>query len=348
VSHRSTERHRLRRIAETLLCAETSPRELAQAVFDLHECLSSPVREIVRLEDVAVPGTSLPDGIAISPVAAAACLKDPVRTVAFLRGVDSALTEALRTFPGETIDVVYAGTGPLAPLVLPLLPRFADAPFRFTFVDVHPESVAAARIVADHFGVASAIEAFVIGDATRYEHPQGRRLHGLVSETMQAALTREPQVAITRQIAPQVVSGGFIVPESVRIDLMSVDAEAWMRESRDEREVDDLHFVQLLFELRSSVQLLPLDTERCLPPVHVRLPSDPSLPNRIALYGTSIVTYGEHVITLGQSGLTLPVVAEELMPLQSGNEWELRYQVGPSPRFLASRIASCRVAAARR
>lgn len=335
MSHQSTERHRLERIAETLLCAETLPRELAKAAFDLYECLSSPVREVVRLEDVAVPSTSLPDGIAISPVAAAACLKDPGRTVAFLRGVDAALTESLQRFPGETIDVVYAGTGPLAPLVLPLLPRFVDAPLRFTFIDVHPDSVAATRIVAGHFGVASAIDAFVIGDATRYEHPHGRRLHGLISETMQAALAREPQVAITRQIAPQVVSGGFIVPESVRIDLLSGDAEAWMRESRDEREVGDLVFVQVLFELSSTTRLLPLDSERCLPPVRVRLPSDPSLSKRIALYGTSIVTYGEHAIALGQSGLTLPVVAAELMPLQPGSEWELRYQVGPSPRFLA-------------
>jgi hypothetical protein len=338
MSHGSTERQRLERIAETLLCAETSPRELSQAAFDLHDCLSSPVRDVVRLEDVAVPATSLPDGIAISPVAAAACLKDPVRTVVFLRGVDAALTESLRRFPGETIDVVYAGTGPLAPLVLPLLPRFADAPLRFTLVDVHPDSVAATRIVAAHFGVTSAIDAFVIGDATRYEHPRGRRLHGLVSETMQAALAREPQVAITRQIAPQVVPGGFIVPESVRIDLLLADAEAWGHESRDEREVDDLAFVQTLFELRSGVQLLPLDSERCLPPVRVRLPSDPSLSKRIALYGTSIVTFGDHAIALGQSGLTLPLVAEELMPLQPGTEWELRYQVGPSPRFLATKL----------
>jgi hypothetical protein len=323
---------RLERIAEILLCPATPARDLARAAADLYECLSSPVPEIARRDDGSPP-TSLPHGIALSPVAAAACSKDPVRTTLFLRGVAAALAEALQRFPGETIEIVYAGTGPLAPLAFPLLVRLADAPVRFTFIDVHADSIAATRVLADRLGVVHAIE-FVIGDAASYRHPPGRRLHGLVTETMQAALLREPQVAITRQIAPQIVPGGFLVPESVRVDLLLGDSDAWLRESRDEREVDDLVFVQTLFDLRAGVSRLPMDSAGCLPAVRVRLPADPLLSKQIALYGTEIVTYGEHVIRPGQSGLTLPVVAEELMPLQPGREVEVRYQVGPNPRFV--------------
>lgn len=325
----------LERIAEILLRPATSARDLARAADDFYECLSRPVME--RLEKGSLPPTSLPHGVALSPSAAAACLKDPVRTAVFLRGVDAALAGALQRFPGETIEVVYAGTGPLAPLAFPFLVRAANARVRFTFVDLHPESIAATRVLAGRFGVTGAIE-FVVGDAASYEHPHGRRLHGLVTETMQAALLREPQVAITRQIAPQIVPGGFLVPASVRVDLLLGDAGAWGRENRDEREVEDLVFVQTLFELCAGVEGVPIDDAGRLSGVRVRLPSDPPLSKQVALYGTTIVTYGEHVIRPGRSGLTLPVAAEELMPLEPGRNFDVRYQLGTTPRFVVQRV----------
>jgi hypothetical protein len=257
-----------------------------------------------------------------------------MRTAVFLRGVDSALTEALRRFPGETIEVVYAGTGPLAPLVIPILPRYADAPVRFTFIDVHAYYVAATRVLADHFAVAHTVRAFVEGDATRYEHPKGQRLHGLISETMQSALRREPQVAIARQILPRLVPGGFMVPESVRVDLLLGDLEARTRESRDERDAEDLRFVQTIFDLRAGVERLPLDADGCLPPVLVTLPADRSVSKLQAFFGTVIVTQGAHALASGQSGLTLPQVVPELQTLRPGSALEFRYQVGPDPRFL--------------
>lgn len=318
----------LGRIADLLLCTTTSSRDLAQASTDLYECLSAPVRGSLGLDEA---GTSLPSGLAISPAAAAACIRDPMRTAIFLRAVDAALAETLRRFPGETIEVVYAGTGPLAPLVIPLLPRLAESPVRFTFLDVHAGSVEATRVLAEHFGVARSIRAFVTGDATRYEHPQGLRLHGLISETMQSALSREPQVAVMRQIAPQLVPEGFMVPESVRVDLIAGDPE-WARESHDERDMEGLGLVQTLFELRAGIEFLPLDASGCLPPAVVRLP--PWVSNGQAFYGTFIVAYRDHVLAPGQSGLTLPQVIPDLMSLQPGMELEFRYRVGPDPGFL--------------
>ncbi len=330
LQHVLPSRTELDRIATVLLRSSSSSADLARAASDLYACLSAPVADIVRMES----RTSLPNGLALGPSAAAACTKEPLRTAVFLRGVDAALTEALRRFPGETVEVVYAGTGPLAPLVIPLLPRYANAPVRFTFIDVHADSVEATRVLAEHFDVARSIRAFVVGDATRYEHPKELRLHGLISETMQSALRREPQVAIARQILPQLVPGGFMVPESVRVDLLLGDFEARTRESRDERDGDDLQFVQTIFDLRAGVERWPLDADGCLPPVLVTLPADRSVSKLQAFFGTVIVTYGAHVLASGQSGLTLPGVVLELQALQPGRTLEFRYQVGLEPRFL--------------
>lgn len=333
VRYALSSREELDRLASVLLSATASSADLARAAAELYECLAAPVAETVRNES----RTSLPDGLALGPSAAAACTKEPLRTAMFLRGVDTALTEALRRFPGETIEVVYAGTGPLAPLVIPILPRYADAPVRFTLIDVHADSVAATRILTDHFALTHLIRAFVAGDATRYEHPRGVRLHGLISETMQSALRREPQVAIARQILPQLVPGGFMVPESVRVDLLLGDLEARSRESRDERDAEDLQFVQMIFELRAGVERWPLDADGCLPPVVVTLPADRDFSHLRPFFGTVIVTRSPHVLASGQSGLTLPLVVPELRALQPGSVLELRYQIGSDPRFLVRR-----------
>lgn len=70
--------------------------------------------------DVAEDDLRLASGLALSPRLAAQCLLDGPRTAAFLRGTLAAISEALRRFPDEAIEIVYAGTGPFATLALPL------------------------------------------------------------------------------------------------------------------------------------------------------------------------------------------------------------------------------------
>ena len=72
-------------------------------------------------------------GMAISVNEAARCLLDYRRTGQFLRGFHKAILEAQRRFPGETIEVLYAGCGPYAPfftLVVPMFPPGAVYPGR--------------------------------------------------------------------------------------------------------------------------------------------------------------------------------------------------------------------------
>jgi hypothetical protein len=61
--------------------------------------------------------TQLPSGLALAPHLAALCVLDEQRTAAFQRGVALAIEAARARFPGETVEVVYAGTGPFAPHV---------------------------------------------------------------------------------------------------------------------------------------------------------------------------------------------------------------------------------------
>ena len=60
-------------------------------------------------------------------------------------------------------------------------------------------------------------------DATRLtlEEP----VHVVVAETMQQALTKEPQLAVTAHLAGQLARGGVFIPEAVRVEATATDLE---------------------------------------------------------------------------------------------------------------------------
>lgn len=286
-----------------LLCADASHAELERAATRLYDYLSAPL-----VLDAGAESTMLPSGIALPASLAADCTRDGVRTAAFLRGVRDALLELATRFPEQRIEVLYAGTGPLAPLLIPLLPRFAHLPLHVTLLDIHEDAVEAAKIVAEHCGVSQFVHAFIAGDATLYEHP--RPLHLLITETMQRALSREPQVSIVRQLAPQLVPDGVMVPESVRVELA----------------IGELTY--LVMDLRADS---PLDE------VRVTLP-DVLPPNAQAMLRTIIQTHGEHVIRAYESGLTQPEMLWDLA-VRPGETLLFRYRTGPDPRFVWERAS---------
>ncbi|ACB77531.1 methyltransferase domain-containing protein [Opitutus terrae] len=162
-------------------------------------------------------GTLLPAGRAISPVGAARCLWEHRRTAVFLRAVDEALRCMRARFPGETLHVLEAGCGPLAPLALPFALRYPRDQVVFTLLDVHPLAIECARRLADQLGVRDSIRAFVVADATRVRFAEADRPHLIACEVLQHALMKEPQVAATLNLAPQLRPGGCFLPEYIDV-----------------------------------------------------------------------------------------------------------------------------------
>ena len=116
-------RRRLRTWCDVLLDSESSPNQRLSAVTAFHQEVLDLVGfgSDISLLDPSNAETILPSGKAISPSAAAKCVLDFQRTTRFLIGVHRALVAMRERFPGERIRVLYAGCGPAAPLILPLL-----------------------------------------------------------------------------------------------------------------------------------------------------------------------------------------------------------------------------------
>jgi hypothetical protein len=145
----------------------------------------------------------LDGGVAISPHLAARCLFDPL------------------------IHIVYAGCGPYGTLLLPLTTRFTPEQVQLTLIDIHKPSIDSVRRLVEALGIENYIYKCAQADAVTYRHPPEIPLHMVISETMEAGLAREPQLAIMRNFLPQLQEKGFFIPENIVV-------EAWLSSSEKE------------------------------------------------------------------------------------------------------------------
>ncbi|HEY4676775.1 MAG TPA: hypothetical protein VIJ01_06425 [Candidatus Angelobacter sp.] len=281
-------------------------------------------------------------GAAISPLDAARCLLDSRRTAMFLRGVYAAIQEAQRRFPGEVIHVLYAGCGPFAPLCLPLLPLLVGQPVHFTLLDVHARSIESVREILTALQLAENVDCLVC-DATHYRNPDNRPLHVVVSETMQRALEKEPQVAILMNTAPQLTPGGVMVPEMIAVDAVLTDLS---KELGGDGVVPSMRGP---WSGRIPLgRILEVDRERVcdfeklarasagvpshLPSMRIAVPSFVAVQYSLVL-ATTIRTFGMHELREYESGLTHPLMVNGW---HAGEELEFIYCLGEKPGFTIS------------
>ncbi len=217
-------RKQFERWVDTLLSPGSSDSERAAAVRGWHAwamaVLDGPANGVGAEEYAALDSaTRFSTGRAIGPLEAARCVWDYKRTVAFLRAVDRALADALERFPGETVHLVEAGCGPLAPLALPFAVRYPASRVQVTVIDAHGVSLAGVRRLAAELGVEASMRNYVCADAAAYRFAGDERPHVIACEVLQRALADEPQVAVTLNLAPQLRDGGFFVPARIEVRL---------------------------------------------------------------------------------------------------------------------------------
>ena len=160
--------------------------------------------------------TNVKGGIALSPEHAKDCLEDYIRTARFIKGIFKGIQSAISIFKTK-INVLYAGTGPLATLIIPLLPFFKSSDISIIFVDIHEESIKSVKKIIQYLGFEAYVNEFCVEDATKFKIKEGAQLHVAITETMDKALTKEPQVAITQNLTTQLLKNGILIPEKIEI-----------------------------------------------------------------------------------------------------------------------------------
>lgn len=156
-------------------------------------------------------------GIALSLTSARDCIKDPIRTVRFLKGIYEGVSTIKEKFKNEKITILYAGCGPLGTLIIPILHLFSPDDIEVILLDIHKQSIISVKKIIENLGYESYIKSFIVADATTYQHTKEKKLHIVITETMDRALINEPQVAITTNLSKQLHKNGILIPQEITV-----------------------------------------------------------------------------------------------------------------------------------
>ncbi len=296
----------------------------------------------------------LDNGVAINPQAAAYCAMDYDRSVAFIRGVYAAISTLKMRFPGAPLEILYAGCGPFATLLLPILGLLLPGDLRFYLLDFHQRSLDSVTRLLDQFGFCGDAIRTVRADACSYKH--NGKLHLIISEAMQKSLEQEPQFAMTANLAPQLFPAGVFIPQRIDVSMCLADLnyEKELVGQAEKIDSDAVAKSAKRYPLKTVFTLLPeeafdqmqfalisADGLRVeLEPVIVVFPERDDIAEFDVAMFTHIVIFGRYRLRDYESQITLPLKCHELSPPVGGARYRVSYQLGGYPMFQFERLES--------
>ncbi|MXV15765.1 hypothetical protein [Hufsiella ginkgonis] len=265
----------------------------------------------------------LPWGKAIGPAGAAQCLLELARTTKFVRGVHQAILQQQARYPGKKIGIFYAGCGPYAALLTPMTTVFSAGELSFTLMDINAASLAAVQKLYGQLALEAYVKEYILDDAVTYRLRDPDAIHLVISETMNQALTKEPQVQIMQNLVPQLDSNTVFIPQAISITakLTSSEAEYAAAQTGSMAERIGLGTVYAI-----SRQTPFPHTEQT-----IRVPDTVGDFTMLSLF-TDILVFGNEMISTNESNLTVPMRICDTEGLE-GREIRFNYVTGTDPHF---------------
>lgn len=288
----------------------------------LREILNS-VRPSFQLQREITTPTALPSGDALTPWHAGACMEDRIRTAAFIRGAIRAVERSIEKSPHKPLHLVEAGCGPLGTIVLPLLAHFSSDDLVVSLIDLHEESIECMTVILDHFGFLPRVRQLVHGDAITATLDSTVDL--VFTETMNTALSEEPQVAITQALM-RAHRNAILIPQSIRVELalLNIIAEA----SQFPPQVLERDILGMVFELNRESAIELVEENGILPAATLKLPNRIS-PGFVPCLTTTIQVFEDIIVSDYETQISCPILLQkEGSPMLSlGDTIKFLYQM---------------------
>jgi len=309
-------------LVEQILLAESEELSAQKSIVDQlvdHLCEITDI-ELYPEYFLDKEASDTEQGKAVSMISAAQCAKEYMRTQVFLRGNYQAIQERLSKQEG--IRLLYAGTGPFALLVIPILSFFRPDQLQVTLLDIHQESLSAVKKVIQAFGVEQYIDQIFCTDILEWQPDQSDQKYDLiVSETMKAMLEQEPQVSVFRHLIPYLADGGALLPQQIII-------EGWLQPEEPESAST---YLGEFFSLNCDSALMLHQQKAPEIKQQLAVPSDAS-PYSSLIFTTSIQVYAGHWLRDRQCSLNKPHRIPRAAPLP-GSLIHGHYVFGHYPAF---------------
>lgn len=207
----------LKQLFQALLRANPDDKTIIELLIE--------IGAILQLESEPISNTyesssdvCLSQGVAINPELAAKCFTDYLRTHRFMLGAYQCVLQLLEQ-QQKTVRILYAGTGPFATIVLPLIYLFDQDQIEISAIEINSDAHRAANHLIHQLGKENYFKFFLLADAITYS--TDKKYDIIISETMDKALCREPQLAIFNNLVNYLSPNGHLIPEYIKVDLVA-------------------------------------------------------------------------------------------------------------------------------
>jgi len=277
------------------------------------------------------------NGVALSPSFAALCVVDIMRTRQFIRGIFAAVKQCQQKTP-EPVKIFYAGTGPFATLVLPLLAKYRPEDLQLTLLEVNEKTVGYLKQVIKQLEIEDYIEKIICADATKYKIAKNHTVDILISETMQHGLVKEQQVPLAMNLVSQLNEDVIMIPDMIQLDLALMNSSSnLILENQSHKKYKvlktllefDKKFIQLNAKAVNKAEQNKR-FELCKQ-VHFWDDGEGGYDKLVVL--TKIHVYGNEWIEVDASGLTIPKVLFRLSEVKEQTKISVDYVISNSPDF---------------
>lgn len=279
----------LRRHSKTILSCEDDYFLIKQSIEAIYDYFSRCTN--VYAGDLTTSHfTPAKNGQVVHETMAAHCLIDLLRTTRFLRGVHDAITSQSKKT--DQVRVLYAGCGPYATLITPLLTLFQVGQVQVVLVDINEESLLKATKLIQALGLYDFIADAQKADCTDPHISFSGKFDVIVSETMQHGLTQECQVPLTRNLVRFLTPEGTFVPQCIDLNLFAAGNLNVLDPKESERSF--------------CGNIYSLDFRNVPDPDHHQIiPIPEDSPEHLEIH-TKIHLHGDHILSSFDCGLTVP------------------------------------------
>lgn len=329
-------KNELKRITEFLLQKEDNYGEIKKATDDLYKLFLA-ASGLEEDSEISKKDYYLSKGKAIGTVWAGRCVNEFLRTKKFIRGTFLGIKRAKEKFKDRPIHIVYAGTGPFGALLMPLTTVFSSEELRFTLLEINPYTIENLKNVIKAFEVEKYVEEIVQCDAAEYRADKTKPIHMVVTETMQNGLKKEPQVAITLNLATQMERDGILIPEKVVVEASLLDPKRVNDRMMGVEGADKDYYYPLsrIFELNKETSAMEKNKEYCFPEVQVEI--SPSIEKRYRSLNllTEIQVFEEEWLTYMNCSLNIPLRVIEVDWVNNPvKKVSFQYSISENPGFI--------------
>jgi len=262
-------------------------------------------------------------GNAIGSFWAANCVKEVFRTQRFVQGLQQAIID-LHVKGKDIVHVLYAGTGPFAAIALPIMLTFAPTKVQFTLLEINQSSMCRLEQLLKELGLMDYVRRIELADASDYQLKDADA-DILISETMNLALYKEPQVGIMLNLGRQLKEDAVFIPQEIKVSIGRRDSGNEIKPLKTL-----LQFNAAYIRRQKKQQASPKDWgfEKSELELNLQL-------NERLCYLTDIQIYKDFRLGLNDCSLTLPKLLKPF-DLKGKTLLEFQYQISEVPGFLVT------------